>query len=170
MNLLLHKQFIFKCVGVKTVKEFMSKKVVKFSPDDSVFDVARAFAKRHISGAPVVDKGNVIGVISETDITKFMELESPTEDALMHEPHLISLMILGVVKNHIKFRKHLEKISKIKVKDLMNKKIVSISSVASISDAALMMDKNDVNRLPVIDDGRLVGVIARADLIKALIE
>ena len=60
---------------MKKVENFMNKRVVFFSPEDSIFDVAKIFSKRSISGAPVVRNKKVIGVISESDIVKFMSLK-----------------------------------------------------------------------------------------------
>jgi CBS domain-containing protein len=64
----------------------------------------------------------------------------------------------------------MKKISKVKVKDVMSTRVVCISPEASIIEAASLMEKNDVNRLPVVENDKLVGIIAREDLVKAIIE
>jgi CBS domain-containing protein len=148
------------------VKEIMKKKVIYFSPNDSIFKVAKIFSQKNISGAPVVENGKVVGVISETDIIKFIRMKFPSSIAT---PQL-SLLILNFLKNTFGFREEVKKVSKLRVKDLMSKKVVSISPKASILEAAEKMEKFDVQRLPVIEKGKLVGIISRADLVKTLIK
>jgi CBS domain-containing protein len=147
------------------VKEIMKRKVIHFSPNDSIFKVAKIFSQKNISGAPVVEKGKVVGIISETDIIKFIRMKFPSSIAA---PQL-SLLILNFLKNTFGFREEVKKVSKLRVKDLMSKKVVSISPKASILEAAEKMEKFDVQRLPVIEKGKLVGIISRADLVKTLI-
>lgn len=155
---------------MKLVRDYMRKEVVCFKPNDSIFTVAEKLIRNHISGGPVVDnEKRVIGVISETDIVKFMRISVP-ETGPTSEPHLLTILLAGLIKGHIELKKKLEKLSEIEVKDLMSDDVVSISSDQPILEAATIMCKNKVNRLPVIDNGKLVGVITRADLIRALIE
>jgi len=152
---------------MKKVKEFMNPEVIHFKPGDSIFKVAKVCSENDISGAPIVKNKKVIGVISESDIVKFMSFKlgrpSPPLTSL-------SLLIISFIKDNIQIKTQLKKISKIKIKDFMSKEVISINSEASLLEAACLMEKNDVNRLPVIDNSKLVGIIARADLIKALIE
>jgi CBS domain-containing protein len=155
---------------MKLVRDYMRKEVVAFKPEDSIFTVAEKFYKNHISGAPVIDEEkNVVGVISETDIIRFMRITTPQTEPTS-EPHLLTLLLAGLVKGHIALKRELEKLSEIQVKDLMSHVIFSISSDQPVLEAATMLTKYKVNRLPVIDDGKLVGIITRADLIRALID
>jgi CBS domain-containing protein len=151
------------------VKDIMSKRVIYFKPEDSIFRVAKVFSRKRISGAPVIEKGKVIGVISETDLIKLISLKLPKVEPT-HEPHMLSLLILSFLRNTLAFKKELKKISKIKVKDFMSQAIISISPEANLLEAAEIMEKYDVHRLPVIKNGKLVGIVSRADLIKALID
>ncbi len=155
---------------MKLVKDYMRKKVVTFKPNDSIFKVAKGLSKYHISGVPVVKGRKVVGIISESDIIKYMDLKLPEDEVRMEEPHLLSILILSLVKDHLEFKKELEKMAKIKVKDLMSKDVVSIEPDENIVEAATVMEKNHIDRLPVLDRNKLVGIIARADLIRALIE
>ncbi len=82
----------------------------------------------------------------------------------------MSILLFSFIEHLSKLKNELQRISKIKVKDIMSKRIVFISSDASLLEAASVMEKKDINRLPVIDDDKLVGIIARADLIRALCE
>lgn len=151
----------------------MNPKVIYFSPEDSIFEVARVFAEKDISGAPVVEKDKVVGVISISDIVKFMSLKLEHSNSVISNPLSLSMAILNLIKlgkDYLTFKKELEKLSSTKVKDVMSKKVVSVDPDASLIEAATLMAKNDVNRLPVIDkDGKLVGIIAREDLVRSLL-
>ena len=72
-------------------------------------------------------------------------------------------------KVHSDFKKELKKIAAIKIKDVMSKNVITVSSTSTIIEVAELMEKHDVNRLPVVDDGKIIGIVARADIIKSLI-
>jgi CBS domain-containing protein len=159
---------------MKKVEGFMNKKVVFFKPEDSIFDVAQTFAKLGISGAPVVSKDRIIGVVSETDIVKFMSMKfahflnsafKPTQSLTM-----LCLYLIKAGKTQIDIRKDVQKLYKTRVKDVMSKDAVTVAPDTNVFEAAALMEKHDVNRLPVVNKGKLVGIIARADLIKALLD
>lgn len=155
---------------MKLVKNYMKRKVVHFSPKDSVFEAAKVFSKYNISGAPVVHRNKVVGVISEADIIKFLEIKLPRTENIAEEPHVLALLVANLVKEGIEFIREIKKISKTKVENFMTKEVLSIHPGAQILEAAQLMSQHNVNRLPVIENQRLVGNISRADLIRALLE
>jgi len=155
---------------MKTVKEFMNDKVVCLSPDDTIFDAAKILSQLNIAGAPVVEKEKIIGIVSISDIIKFIDIKLgklPKIDT----PGLSTLLLalVQMQKVHSDFKKELEKITKTKIKGVMSKNVITISSSQTIIDVAELMEKHDINRLPVVDNGKIVGIVARADIIKALI-
>jgi len=94
-------------------------------------------------------------------------------DIISHEPQSLSFLLLNLVKmgkDYLDFKKELERISKLEVRHMMSKDVVAIKPDSNLQEIAEIMDKNDVNRLPVIENNKLIGIISRADLIKALIE
>ena len=157
---------------MKKVRDYMKRDVVTFSPEESIFDVAETFAKLNISGAPIVENGKVIGIISETDIVKFMKSDiAPSSGILVEHPEFsLTLTFLDLVRKGISISKELKKVSKIKVRDVMSKSVISISPDANIFDAAELMEKKKVHRLVVMEEGKLIGIISKADLLKALVE
>jgi CBS domain-containing protein len=162
---------------MKKVKDFMSRRVLYLKPDDTIFKAAKSFCRRNISGAPVVSSAQskrVIGVVSESDIVKFMgtkicNTQSMAGDFTYQSLSLLLLHFVRTGKDYLGFKKELGRISKTKIKDVMSKRVISVSPEESVLDAAQRMDANDVNRLPVVKNGKLVGIIARADLLKALV-
>jgi CBS domain-containing protein len=158
---------------MKKVREFMNRKVFFVKPNHSVFDVAKVFSESNISGAPVVEKGRVIGLISISDIVRFMGIKLVDSNMIASAPTSLSILLLNVGKlgkDYFDFKNELERISKTEVKHMMSKDVVCISPEANLFEAAQMMEKYDVNRLPVVENDKLVGIIARADLIKALVD
>ncbi|MGC8812061.1 MAG: CBS domain-containing protein [Candidatus Aenigmatarchaeota archaeon] len=156
---------------MKKVRDFMSCNVICLSPEDSIFDAAKVFSEKNISGAPVVKDGKIVGIISISDIIRFISMKLQKAD-ISQIPSL-SLLLFDFIrssKDYLVFKKEIGKISRAKVKNAMSTKVICISPEASIIEAASLMEKNDVNRLPVVENEKLVGIIAREDLVKALIE
>jgi len=155
------------------VRDFMNKEVFFVKPEFSIFEVAKVFSKIDISGAPVVDKGKVVGVVSISDLTKFMSIKLADAETVVSNPSSLSFLLLNFArfsKDSAGFKKEMDRISKTKIKHIMSKNVFCISPDANLFEAATIMDKNDVNRLPVVEKGKLVGIIAKADLLKALVE
>jgi CBS domain-containing protein len=155
---------------MKKVKNFMNKKVISLSPDISIFDAAKILSKSNIAGAPVVEKRKMVGIISISDIVKYINIKLgklPKIDS----PGLSSLIfaIIKMEKLHQDFKKEMDRITCHKVREVMTKNVISIPLTMSLVEVAELMEKHDVNRLPVVSRGKLVGIVARADVIKALI-
>jgi CBS domain-containing protein len=155
---------------MKKVRDFMNCNVICLSPEDSIFDAAKIFSEKNISGAPVVKDGKIVGVLSISDIIRFVSMKLQKTETPLPSLSLLIFEFIKSSKDYLTFKKEMKKISKIKVKDAMSTKVVCISPEASIIEAASLMEKNDVNRLPVVENDKLVGIIAREDLVKALIE
>jgi CBS domain-containing protein len=151
------------------VKDVMTKKVISFSPDTSVYDCAKILREKRISGAPVVEKGVVIGILSEGDIMKLIEkkdidinliLPSPLD--VLELPVKMKIALDDIVKNS-------KKAGSEKIEDVMTKKAITISEDEDISKAARIMSDKRINRLPVLNKNkRLVGIITRWDIIGAI--
>ena len=155
---------------MKTVKEFMNEKVICLSPDDTLFEAAKLLSELNIAGAPVVKKDKIVGIVSISDIIKFIDIKLgklPRIDT----PGLSTLLLalVQMTKIHSDFKKELDKITATKVKHVMTKEVISVSPSQSMLKVAELMEKHDINRLPVVENGKIVGIVARADIIKSLI-
>jgi len=150
------------------VRDVMTKNIVAFKPEDSIYEVARILRERKISGAPVVEGEKVVGMISEADIMGLIEEHDIDVNTILPSP----LDVLEFpVRMKLELNEVLEKIKKASsalVSDVMTEKVVSISPDAAISEAAKIMSGKKVNRLPVIEKEKLVGIISRGDIIGAL--
>ena len=140
-----------------TIRDVMTTTVITANPTDSLKDVAQVLVDRRVSGLPVVDAdGAVLGVVSEADF--LIKEQGPSI-----EPHGLRSLLVAPRDR----RAHAAKAAARTVGDLMTAPAITIGPRRPISDAARTMSSRRVNRLPVVDDGRLVGIVTRTDLVRA---
>lgn len=140
------------------VQDVMTSEVVTVRPDTPLKEVARILAERRISGVPVVtEEGEVVGVVSEGDIL-FKE-RGPSE----RKGILAWLLDPYGMEGQLKLEART-------AAEAMTAPARTIAPWRSVSAAAAEMLEEGVNRLPVVDDeGRLVGIVTRADLVRAFV-
>lgn len=131
------------------IDEVMTTRVVTVPPHLLLKHLARLLLAHDVSGAPVVEDGRVVGVISESDLVR---LEAREES--------------GPSRRLLRGRRQPGKVARV-VADAMTSPALTIEPWMSVGAAAATMIASDVNRLPVVRDGRLVGIVARADLVRA---
>jgi CBS domain-containing protein len=140
------------------VQDVMSKAVISVQKFESIVSVAHILSENNISGLPVVDRQNrVIGIITQADV----------------------LSMIGVRKEHTfkDLLKHMlgeplpERRTGDVVADIMSSSPVIITANTNIAEVAQLMDEKKIRRLPVVDDKKkLVGIISRADILKAVLK
>ena len=129
------------------VSDYMTKKLITFRPDQSIYEVMELFAKHKISGGPVVnDKNELVGIISEADCMKSIS-----------ESRYFNMPILD---------KHVEKY----MTSTNTTTINTIDHDVNIFDAASYFYKANRRRLPVLKNGKLVGQISRKDIVIAALK
>jgi CBS domain-containing protein len=134
------------------IDALMTTEVLTVTPETSLKDVARLLIENRISGVPVCDAhGVVLGVVSEADILL-------KEEALVVRGFLASLLERGP---------DAEKIDARTAGQAMSAPPVTIAPGKPVSEGARLMVGRGINRLPVVDEGRLVGIVTRADLVAA---
>ena len=147
-----------------TVREVMQSDVPSVSPDASVEEVIRLLRDHELPGLPVVNEGGrCVGIIPEADLVL------RDEDADLHLPHYVELCGGLVFLEPLKrFEDRLRKAVAAKARDLMTPDPVTVSPEASVEEAARLISERKHNRLPVVEHGRLVGVVTRVDVLDAL--
>lgn len=153
------------------VSDIMTKDVLYFYEDESIFDAITQMTEKNISGAPVLNrKGELVGIISTTDIVEFLNIELDLKPKNMRS--VWSLILYSLKKlAEIEKIKHVKDLMKMtKVKDLMSKDVYAISPNTTILEAAEMMNEKDVSRLPVIDNGKLVGIVTKGDIVRYILK
>ena len=146
------------------VRQVMTTDVVTFGPDETVEVATRRLLERDVDGAPVVDgSGEVIGMLSSDDLL--------VQETQLHYPTVFSLFgaYLELPSSHRRFEAELRRAVAAVVRDVMERDPVTCSPDDTLERAATLMHERKVSRLPVIEDGRLVGIVARGDLLRALI-
>lgn len=139
--------------------EIMSRKVHTAGKDTTVGEIARLMSTERISGVPVVDDdGHVIGMISETD--------------LMHRPEIgterrrkwwVSLFVDEDMRARDFTKAHGQQ-----AQHVMSRYVISVPESAKLAEVADILETNNLKRVPVLKAGRLVGIITRGDLVRAL--
>jgi CBS domain-containing protein len=146
------------------VREIMDTDPVTVPPDASVEDVVRALRDNELPGVPVVDgDGRCVGIVTETDLVL------PDEDGDLHIPHYINLFGGTVFLEPLgRFEERLRKAFASKASDMMSEDPETVGPDTPVREAARKIHETGHNRLPVVEDGRLVGVVTRVDVLGAL--
>ncbi len=150
------------------IRDVMNRNVITCKPDDPVSFLAKIFKEEHISGVPVVEKDKVVGIVSETDLLKLFKTPELSGDLWLPSPlEIIEIPIRNIVRLEM-IKKALDDMKSKPVRDIMKKTVRSISPEDSLEEASGMMVRYKVNRLPVIENGKLVGIVARSDILRGL--
>lgn len=141
------------------VKEIMNTRLKTAKADDMIKDVSTLMCLNKISGVPVVgDDDELIGVLSEKDILHCMFPEA-------HE-----LFLNEERPNYEKMEQDFKGILTLKVGDLMTRVVSSVSPDMPVMKAASMMWLKKIRRIPVVEDGKLVGIVSIGDVHRALFQ
>jgi CBS domain-containing protein len=145
----------------RRAKDIMTSDVITVTKDQTVNQVIEILMDKNISGLPVVDEnGNVIGIVTEGDlIYRSKKLEIPRYFTILD-----SYIFLDNTK---KMEEQIRKMVGYRVEDIMTKNVVVVDSEETVEEIATIMTKKNVNRVPVIKDGMLVGIVTRRDIIRA---
>jgi CBS domain-containing protein len=136
--------------------DVMTRGVVTVGPDTSVADAAKLMLDRRISGVPVVEGGRVVGIMSEGDLMRRAELitaRRPWWSALNSPEEKAS----AYTKAH-----------GMKVRDVMTKDVATIDEHEPLDSIAMLFEARGIKRAPVLRDGKLVGIVSRANLLQGL--
>jgi len=151
--------------GKQTVRDIMIKKVITIDEDASVEELSLLLVENKISGVPVVDRrGKLVGIATEGDLI--------VKDSDLHFPRYFKLLDSIIYLESLnKFKKNLKKYLGTKVADIMTSDVITVNEDTTVSEAADLMIKYNINRLPVMNDrDELVGIVARADIVKSMIK
>lgn len=149
------------------VREVMSSPVTSITPDTLVKDAAAMLAERNVSGVPVVENDTVVGVFSEIDVLR--SIKTTKKDLRLVFPSISSLGI--AFQEEVTQREILEayeEVGNTPVKDVMSKNVVTVSPDIALNEAIVLMVEHKIQRLPVVEDKKLVGIVTRGDIIRGL--
>lgn len=140
-------------------RDIMISPVITVSPYTSVKEVAKTFLQRHISAVPVVDEnGKLVGIVSEGDLLH--RAEASTE---RRHPWWLRAFLGPDTLAAEYTRAHARKVA-----DAMTRKVVTATPETPLHEVAALLEKNSIKRVPIVENGQLVGLVSRANLIQAV--
>jgi CBS domain-containing protein len=148
---------------MKTAGEIMTAAVITVGVETSVQELARLLAEHAISGAPVVDdNGALLGVVTENDLID--------QSKKLHIPTVVTILDSFIyLEKPDKMEKEMKKMAGSTVGDIFTRDVVTVNLETLIEEIATIMAEQRIHTLPVLKEGRLVGVIGKGDIIKTLL-
>ena len=140
-------------------RDVMVRAVVTTSSDTTVEELARLMINLRISGVPVADRdGRLVGIVTEGDLLRRVETGTERHRPRWSEPFSSnSRLAAEYVKSHAK-----------RVADIMTREVFSVEETATLGEIADLLETKQIKRVPVVHDGKIVGIVSRADLLQVL--
>ncbi len=141
--------------------DVMTRGVATVAADTKLRDVAKAMVTHHVSGLPVVDaEGKVVGVVSEADLIRTDDVTEKKVDWWLHvlaDGYQLAPEFLLAINE-----------SDRPVASVMHSEVISVAPQASLHEVSQFMTQHNIKRVLVLDEGRLVGIVSRTDLVRAM--
>jgi CBS domain-containing protein len=142
-------------------KDIMTKEVITVKPETTLEELARLLMKRQISGAPVIDdNGKIIGIVTENDLI--------SKNSRLHIPTILRLFDAYIPLGTSKMESDIKRMAASTVEDICTKEIITVDEEAAVEYIATIMTEKRIHILPVVREGKLVGIIGKKDLIKGI--
>jgi CBS domain-containing protein len=143
--------------------DVMTTNVITVDPDTSVQELATLLSERGISGVPVVDKDSrLVGIVSEGDLLH--RAETGTERRTQRRR---SRWLDNFASDQEAARDYVKAHGR-SVREIMTREVISVSDTTELADIATLLETRRIRRVPVVRDGKLVGIVSRANLVRAL--
>ena len=145
-----------------TARDIMTPDPVTVGRDMTVTDAAHLMTEKHIGSLPVVEDGVLVGLVTESDLIM--------QDVKVHFPTYLSLLggYVFAPGSTDRFESSLRKAVAATVSDVMTADPITVSPEALVSDVATLIIERDVARIPVLEDGKLVGIVSKSDIVRSL--
>ena len=146
------------------VRDIMDPSPATVAPETPVEELLAELREHELPGVPVVDRdGHCVGIVTEADLVL------PDDQGDLHLPHYVNLFGGTVfVESLGRYDQRLRDAFASTAADMMTREPDTVAPDASAKEAALLIHETGHNRLPVVEDGRLVGVVTRLDVLGAL--
>ena len=148
---------------MKTVKEIMEKEVISVTPDTDIRQAVEILLKNHINGVPVVDEGGVLkGILCQSDLI-FQQKNISLPPILTFLDGIIPL------SSSKKMEQEMKKMAASTVAQAMVADPITVTPDTPISDIAMLMVEKHFHTIPVVQDGKVVGIVGKEDVLKLLV-
>ena len=143
-------------------KDIMTRKVHSVTPDTDVEELSRLFVETRVNSVPVIEEdGRLFGIVTDTDLVE--------QDKPLHIPTVVSIFDwVFYLESEKDFREEVQKITARKVRKICSRELVTCAPDTPVNEIAALMVENRVHLIPVIDNDRVVGVVARLDIIRSM--
>lgn len=142
------------------VSDIMTRRVISVSPEATIISAARLMLENRISGLPVINKsGKLVGIVSERDLLRRAEISTERKRS-----HWFDAFFGPSVSANDYARSH-----GVKVVDILTPNPVTVGEGTSLKQLVHLMEAHDIKRLPVLRRGKVVGIVCRANLVRALV-
>jgi CBS domain-containing protein len=143
--------------------DVMTGNVITVTPDTSIQDLAKLLSEHGISGVPVVDAdSNLVGIVSEGDLLH--RTETGTERRV--QPRRVRWLD-GLMSDQNVVRDYLKSHGR-QVRDVMTRDVITVGETGELAEIADLLETKRIRRVPVVRDGKVVGIVSRANLVRAL--
>jgi len=145
-------------------RDVMTTEVVTFTADEPITEAMTRLVDNGVDAGPVVDaEGKVVGMLSTGDLI--------VQESALHAPTVINILggLFELPGSKKRFEHELEQAVAVDVEDAMTPDPITCGPDDTVEDIATLMHDNDISRVPVVEDGRLVGIVARGDILRAII-
>lgn len=141
-------------------QDIMKTGVITVSPETTVEELGRLFIERGISGAPVVSAdGKLYGIVTENDLIK--------QNRRFHIPTIIRLFDAFIpLEGSSSMEKEIRRMSASRVSEICTREVVTVAPETPLQEIATIMSEKGIHLLPVIDAGKIVGIIGKMEVIK----
>ncbi len=145
-------------------KDIMTRDVISVDMKTPVKELARLLVKKNISGVPVIDTDGVLrGIVTEKDLI--------SRDKKLHLPTVVTLFDAVIyLESEKHFKEDLKKLAASTVEDIMVSSVVTILEETSLREIATLMADEGKDLLPVLREGKVVGIVGKADVVRSMIE
>jgi CBS domain-containing protein len=150
------------------VKDAMTKKPVVCTAETTLREAVGLMRKHHIGGLPVMDGAQLVGILTESDLISLLETERISDDLWLPSPFEVIEIPIREYINWENTKHALQNIGEMPVKKVMTRHVITATEDMEIEEAAALMLKERIARLPVLRGKKIVGILARADIISAV--
>lgn len=144
-----------------TAADFMTRDVITVNHRSTVEELARLLIEHKISGVPVVDDDRkLVGIVTENDLIN--------KNKRLHIPTVIRLFDAYVVLGSGRTEEEIKKMVAVNVEEICSKDVITVQEDATLQEVATLMSEKNIHTLPVLNDDKIVGIIGKEDVVKAM--
>ncbi len=142
--------------------DIMTTDVITVTPDTPVLEVADILFRKRINGMPVLDEnGKLYGIVSQSDLID--------QARKLHIPTVLTILdAVIVLKTEKQMEREIKKVAGSRVSDICTKKVVTVKEDTPVDEIATIMSRKRIHSIPVMDGDRLVGIVGKSDILRAL--